>query len=82
MRTTNEHTASGRTDIAELARLIGRHAPYDGLFPLSVPGIDVYRSSRVATGVTHALQQAAVCMLPVTSAAPSRDSHRRTSPTT
>jgi AraC-like DNA-binding protein len=63
MRTTDEHTASGRTDIAELARLISRHSPYDGLFPLSVSGIDVYRSSRVATGVTHALQQAAVCIL-------------------
>jgi AraC-like DNA-binding protein len=63
MPTTDEPTATGRTDIAELARLISRHSPYDGLFPLSVSGIDVYRSSRVATGVTHALQQAAVCIL-------------------
>ncbi|MEA2465399.1 MAG: 2,5-diketo-D-gluconate reductase [Acidobacteriota bacterium] len=63
MPTTDEPTATGRTDIAELARLISRHSPYDGLFPLSVPGIDVYRSSRVATEVTHALQQAAVCIL-------------------
>jgi AraC-like DNA-binding protein/fructose-specific component phosphotransferase system IIB-like protein len=63
MPAPGEPIATARPDIAELARLIGLHAPYDGLFPLGVPGIDVYRSSRTATGVTHALQQAAICIL-------------------
>jgi AraC-like DNA-binding protein len=63
MPATGENTATARPDVAELARLITLHAPCDGLFPLRVPGIDVYRSSRAAIGVTHALQQAAVCIL-------------------
>jgi AraC-like DNA-binding protein len=63
MPATGENPAPARTDVAELARLIGLHAAYDGLFPLPVPGVDVYRSSRTATGVTHALQQAAVCIV-------------------
>jgi AraC-like DNA-binding protein len=63
MPATGEHTATARPDVAELARLISLHAPHDGLFPLGVPGVDVYRASRVATGVTHALQQAAICIL-------------------
>ncbi|PYQ31418.1 MAG: AraC family transcriptional regulator [Acidobacteria bacterium] len=33
------------------------------MFPLRVAGIDVYRSTRVGTEVTHALQQAAICIL-------------------
>jgi AraC-like DNA-binding protein len=52
-----------RPDVAELARLIGLHAPYDGIFPLRVPGIDALRASRVASEVTHALQHASVCIV-------------------
>jgi AraC-like DNA-binding protein len=63
MPATGEHTANARPDVAELARLISLHAPYDGLFPLRVSGIDVFRASRAATAVTHALQQAAVCIV-------------------
>jgi AraC-like DNA-binding protein len=63
MSATGENTATARPDVAELARRISLHAPSDGLFPLRVAGIDVYRASRVGTEVTHALQQAAVCIL-------------------
>src|SRR3954467_8801881 len=63
MRAIDEQTHTARPDVAELARRISLHAPSDGLFPLRVAGIDVYRSTRVGTGGTHALQQAAVCIL-------------------
>lgn len=53
-----ETTTNTRTDVAELARLIGLHARYDGLFPLRVPGVDVYRASRAVAEVIHAIQQA------------------------
>lgn len=54
---------SPRTDIAELARLISVHAPHDGHFPLRVPGVDTLRASRTASEVTHAFQDAAVCIV-------------------
>jgi len=63
MSASDEHTASSRPDIAELARLISVHAPYDGVFPLRVSGVDALRRSHTAGGAAHALQQASVCIV-------------------
>ena len=63
MPTTEEHTANPRPDIAELARLISVHAPYDGVFPLRVSGVDALRRSRTANEVAYALQHASVCIV-------------------
>ena len=54
---------SARTDIAELARLIGVHAPYDGVFPLRVAGVAALRASHAASEVTHGLMQPCVCIV-------------------
>jgi len=52
-----------RADLAELATLISLHAPYDGVFPLRVPGVAALRASRVAHEPTRAVQQASVCIV-------------------
>jgi AraC-like DNA-binding protein len=54
---------SARADIAELARLISAHAPYDGIFPLRAAGVDALRASHAAREVKHALQQPSVCIV-------------------
>ncbi len=57
-------TRPGSTsDLAALATSIGVHAPYDGTFPLRVPGVYAVRVSQTNTEVTHALQRAAVCIV-------------------
>ena len=48
--------------ISELARLVGVHAPYDGIFELRVPGVYAIRVSRTNTEVSHALQRSSVCI--------------------
>jgi len=63
MPATDKDTASPRPDVAELARLISVHAPYDGVFPLRVPGVDTIRRSRTANEVAYALQHASVCIV-------------------
>lgn len=62
MPTRNERAVT-RPDIAELARLISLHAPYDGVFPLRVPGVEALRRSHTASEVTYALQHASVCIV-------------------
>ncbi len=63
MPATDEHIPNTRPDVAELARLIAVHAPYDGIFPLRVPGVDALRRSTVAANATYAVQQASVCIV-------------------
>ncbi len=63
MPARDEHIPNARPDVAELARLIAVHAPYDGIFPLRVPGVDALRRSHVATDVTYAVQHASVCIV-------------------
>ena len=63
MPATDKDTANPRPDVAELARLISVHAPYDGVFPLRVPGVDALRRSRTASEVAYALQHASVCIV-------------------
>src|SRR5436189_270306 len=57
MPAIDQQTRTARPEVAELARRISLLAPSDGMFPLRVAGIDVYRSTRVGTEVTHALPQ-------------------------
>ena len=63
MTADTQHTASTRPDVIELARLLSLHAPYDGIFPLRVPGVDALRRSSMATEVAYALQRASVCVV-------------------
>lgn len=62
MPTRNERPAT-RLDIAELAKLISLHAPYDGVFPLRVSGVDALRRSHITSEVTYTLQHASVCIV-------------------
>ena len=52
-----------RSDVATLTRLIGVHAPYDGIFELRVPGVYAIRISRTNIERTHAIQQASLCIV-------------------
>ncbi len=63
MPPTDEYTANRRPDVAELARLISLHAPYDGILPLRVADVDALRRSHTAGEVAHALQKASVCIV-------------------
>lgn len=63
MPATDEQTTARRPDLAELARLIGVHAPYDGVFPLRVEGVDALRRSHTASEIAYALQRASVCIV-------------------
>jgi AraC-like DNA-binding protein len=58
-----EHAEIQRPDVVALARLISVHAPYDGIFPLRVPGVDALRASRMTNEATHSLQQASLCIV-------------------
>jgi AraC-like DNA-binding protein len=53
MPPTDEYTANRRPDVAELARLISLHAPYDGIFPLRVADVDALRRSHTAGEVAQ-----------------------------
>ncbi|MFA6954394.1 MAG: AraC family transcriptional regulator [Thermoanaerobaculia bacterium] len=55
--------ADGTSNLGELARLIGVHAPYDGVFELRVPGVHAIRISETNEQIAHGLQQASVCIV-------------------
>ncbi len=50
-------------DTRSLARLITAHAPSDGSFELRVPGVYAVRRSRTNTGLAHAMQRPALCIV-------------------
>ena len=54
---------SEQPDTRRLARLISAHAPYDGSFELRVPGVHAVRRSRTTSGLAHAMQRPAVCIV-------------------
>jgi AraC-like DNA-binding protein len=56
-------TMQSRPDATNLARLIGAHAPYDGVFELRVPGVSAIKVSRPSTTATHALQRPSACIV-------------------
>ena len=50
-------------DLSRLAGLIRLHAPYDGDFPLRVPGVSVARRARVHEHLQHNVQRPALCLV-------------------
>jgi len=50
-------------NVSRLAKLIGTHAPYDGIFELRVPGVSVIRLSRTNDESIHGLAKSAVCIV-------------------
>ena len=52
-----------KPDVSALAKRIGAHTPYDGIFELRVPGVHVIKVSRPSTQSTHAIQHPSVCIV-------------------
>ena len=52
-----------KPDVSALAKLIGAHTPYDGIFELRVPSVHVIKVSRPSTQSTHAIQHPSVCIV-------------------
>jgi len=50
-------------DTSELAKLISAHAPYDGVFPLRLPGVNAIKLTRPSTTATHSLQHPSACIV-------------------
>lgn len=51
------------SQLAELARLIARHAPVDGVHETAIPGVTAIRMSCPSQEFVHALHQPAVCII-------------------
>jgi AraC-like DNA-binding protein len=49
--------------LAELCRLLARHAPVDGVHDTVIPGVAAVRASHPGDGIGHALHQAALCLI-------------------
>ena len=62
--TSPAHDEAPRSQSVErLARLLAAHAPYDGLFPLRVPGVYVVRRSRPAREMERATVPPTFCVV-------------------
>jgi AraC-like DNA-binding protein len=49
--------------LAELCRLLARHAPVDGVHDTGIPGVAAVRASQPGEEIGHALHQAALCLI-------------------
>jgi AraC-like DNA-binding protein len=49
--------------LAELCRLLARHAPVDGVHDTVIPGVAAVRASHPGDEIGHALHQAALCLI-------------------
>lgn len=49
--------------LAELCRLLARHAPVDGVHDTAIPGVAAVRASQPGDEIGHALHQAALCLI-------------------
>ena len=49
--------------LAELCRLLARHAPMDGVHDTGIPGVAAVRASQPGDEIGHALHQAALCLI-------------------
>lgn len=56
-------TSSISAEMTRLAELIRAYAPYDGEFPLRVPGVAVARSTRTHEALVHSVQKPALCIV-------------------
>jgi AraC-like DNA-binding protein len=50
-------------ELARLAPLILAHAPYDGIFDLRLPEVQVARASHTHKGLVHGVHRAALCIV-------------------
>lgn len=50
-------------ELQRLAELLQRHTPYDGEFPLRVPGVFAARTSRPHKKLAHSVQKPALCLV-------------------
>lgn len=57
------HLAPPPEELSRLAGLIRTYAPYDGDFPLHLPGVAVARSAHVNQHLQHSVQQPALCLV-------------------
>lgn len=53
----------GAESLARLARLLAAHTPYDGSFPLRVPGVHAIRRSTVSRDIVRATVSPALCIV-------------------
>jgi AraC-like DNA-binding protein len=53
----------GNPDLARLAELIKLYAPHDGSFELRIPGLWVFRLSRVYPELAHSVQHPSLCVI-------------------
>jgi AraC-like DNA-binding protein len=49
--------------LAELCRLLARHAPVDGVHDTAIPGVAAVRASHPGDEIAHALHHAALCLI-------------------
>ncbi len=54
---------SNKADVAKLAVLIKAFAPHDGVFDLRVPGVHVFRRSKVYTELVHGVLHPSLCIV-------------------
>jgi len=59
----SDDPGSGRGHLAGLAGLIRAHAPYDGHFPLRLPGLEVVRASKPNQERIHGIVRPALCVV-------------------
>jgi len=61
----NDPATDGTTAplLAELCRLLARHAPHDGVHDTAIPGVAAVRASQPGSEIGHALHQAALCLI-------------------
>ncbi|MFC4427228.1 MULTISPECIES: AraC family transcriptional regulator [Deinococcus] len=63
MTLSTRHSAPSPEELSRLAELIRIYAPYDGDFPLRLPGVAVARSAHVNQHLQHSVQQPALCLV-------------------
>lgn len=56
-------TGSDKADVARLAGLIKGFTPHDGVFDLRVPGVHVFRRSKVYTELVHGVLHPSLCIV-------------------
>jgi hypothetical protein len=57
------NAGSEHPDLPRLAELVKIYAPYDGSFETKVPGVHVFRRSKMNAEKLHVLAQASLCVV-------------------
>jgi AraC-like DNA-binding protein len=61
--TSKKFTREMNPDLSRLAGLVKAYAPYDGSFETKIPGVHVFRRSKMNTEKLHVLAQASLCVV-------------------